>query len=299
MFVLAHLSDPHLPPLPEARPHELIGKRVTGWLNWHHRRRFHHSAAVAEAVAADVTAVAPDHIAVTGDLGIIALPGEFSQGRRYLERLGTPDRVTVVPGNHDAYVRAGIDSFLSAWREYLTGDEPVSPAFPFLRRRGPVAMIGLSTAVPSPVLFATGRLGAQQLARFETLLIELGAQQCFRIVLIHHPPAGERSWLRILEDAAAFRAIIARHGAELILSGHDHISAVQEIPGPSGPIVVAQAPSASTPFADSEGSGGYNLYRIEGRPGDWSCELEARIVDTKGAVHARARRQLIGGIRKA
>ena len=38
-FKLAHLSDPHLPPLPKARLSELAGKRVLGYLNWTRNRR--------------------------------------------------------------------------------------------------------------------------------------------------------------------------------------------------------------------------------------------------------------------
>jgi len=37
-FTLAHLSDPHLPPLPEPRASELAGKRVFGYLNWRRNR---------------------------------------------------------------------------------------------------------------------------------------------------------------------------------------------------------------------------------------------------------------------
>ncbi|HEX3710381.1 MAG TPA: metallophosphoesterase, partial [Pseudolabrys sp.] len=39
-FVLAHLSDPHLAPLPRPRVDELIGKRITGYVNWRRHRRF-------------------------------------------------------------------------------------------------------------------------------------------------------------------------------------------------------------------------------------------------------------------
>jgi hypothetical protein len=35
--------------------------------------------------------------------------------------------------------------------------------FPFVRRRGPLALIGVSSAVPTPPLMATGRLGRAQL----------------------------------------------------------------------------------------------------------------------------------------
>ena len=33
-FTLAHLSDPHLAPLPVARLRDLAGKRAFGYLNW-------------------------------------------------------------------------------------------------------------------------------------------------------------------------------------------------------------------------------------------------------------------------
>jgi len=105
MLTLAHLSDPHLAPLPEPRWSELIGKRVTGYVNWQRKRRFIHDPAVLSAVAADVRAQAPDHIAVTGDVANISLPAEFRRGRDWLESLGSAQDVTFVPGNHDIYVR--------------------------------------------------------------------------------------------------------------------------------------------------------------------------------------------------
>ena len=42
MFVLAHLSDPHLGPVPTPRLAELAGKRALGFLNWHRKRRAIH-----------------------------------------------------------------------------------------------------------------------------------------------------------------------------------------------------------------------------------------------------------------
>ncbi|MEX0591411.1 MAG: metallophosphoesterase [Xanthobacteraceae bacterium] len=293
MFVLAHLSDPHLAPLPKPRPAELIGKRITGYLNWQLRRGAHHRRDVLDTILRDIAAAEPDHVAMTGDLANLSLPGEYRQGREFLARLGTPDRVSVIPGNHDAYVRGSEKMFFSAWREYLAGDRPTNFPFPFLRRRGPIAIVGLSTAVPTLPFFATGRLGSEQLARFDALLAELPAQQCFRIVLIHHPPAGVRSWLRRLEDAESFRAVIARRGAELILSGHDHKAARNEIPGPSRSIPVLQVPSASAPFGDKHGAAAYNLYRIGGKPGGWTCEMEARGLGAGGKVATLARTQLI------
>src|SRR5207344_2084893 len=139
-FTLAHLSDPHLPPLPAARWRDLAGKRALGYLNWTRNRHKYHRRDVLDALVADMQAQRPDHIAVTGDLVNLALEAEFTPAQAWLERVGTPQRVTVVPGNHDAYVRATRHRFAGAFEQYLRGDAAVDgPPFPSGRRRGPLA----------------------------------------------------------------------------------------------------------------------------------------------------------------
>src|SRR5882757_9701820 len=105
-FTLAHLSDPHLPPLPAPTFRELAGKRALGYLNWTRNRHKVHRREVLDTLVADLQAQRPDHIAITGDLVNISLAAEFGPARAWLQGVGPPDRVTVVPGNHDAYMRA-------------------------------------------------------------------------------------------------------------------------------------------------------------------------------------------------
>ena len=166
-FTLAHLSDPHLPPMPAARLRDLAGKRALGYLNWTRNRHKVHRREVLDALVADLQAQAPDQIAVTGDLVNLALDAEFAPARAWLESVGAADRVTVIPGNHDAYVRATRHRIAEAWGDYLRGDEPDGDiAFPLLRRRGPLGLISASSAVPTPPLMATGWLGrGQQIGR--------------------------------------------------------------------------------------------------------------------------------------
>jgi len=121
-FTLAHLSDPHLPPLPAARLRDLAGKRALGYLNWRRNRHKYHRREVLDALVSDLQAERPDHIAVTGDLVNLALEAEFAPARAWLESVGAPDRVTVIPGNHDAYVRVTQHRFAEAWGSYLDGD---------------------------------------------------------------------------------------------------------------------------------------------------------------------------------
>src|SRR5262245_59057794 len=234
MFLLAHLSDPHLAPLPSPRWSELAGKRATGFLNWQRNRHLVHRSDVLARIVADLKAQGPDHIAVTGDLVNIALAGEFVPARAWLAALGASRDVTLVPGNHDAYVRAAAHYPSQHWGDYMRGDDVSGEVvFPFLRRRGPLALIGLSSAVPTAPFMATGRLAAPQIAALAELLARCRRKGLFRVVLIHHPPQSlpSRRFKRLI-DGPALRAVLAQHGAELVLHGHDHEHALTYLDGP-------------------------------------------------------------------
>ena len=292
-FMLAHLSDPHLAPLPAPRPSELIGKRLTGYINWQRRRRFIHDADVLAKIVADLQAQKPDHVACTGDLANIALPEEFTRGRQWLESLGTPENVSLVPGNHDAYVRGALVDASHAWAPYMFGDAAAS--FPYLRRRGPLALIGLSSAAPTGWGMASGRLGGTQLSALARMLEALQRENLFRVVLIHHPPVSQAKWHKLLRDARALMHVIAAHGAELLLHGHDHLAMLNWLQGPDGARVPAVGvPSASAAPGQAKNAAAYNLYCIDGAPGAWQCEMISRGIDASGAVSERNRVMLLG-----
>jgi 3',5'-cyclic AMP phosphodiesterase CpdA len=272
MFVLAHLSDPHLGPLPRPRLKDLAGKRLLGCVNWVLRRHAIHRAEILERIIADLKSAAPDHLAVTGDLINIALAPEFGPARTWLESLGPPDRVTFVPGNHDVYVRATAGEARRAWAPFMENG-----AFPYVRQRGPVALVGLSTALPTAPLMASGKLGAEQLARLAALLPQLRQEGAFRVVLLHHPPLGIRARHKRLVDAEPLLHVLAKHGAELVLHGHDHLHAVHWLDGPDGRIPVVGVPSCSAaPGSHEDDPAAYNLYRVDGAPGGWRCEMVSR-----------------------
>ena len=186
-FTLAHLSDPHLPPMPAARLRDLAGKRALGYLNWTRNRHKFHRREVLDALVSDLQAQVPDQIAVTGDLVNLALDAEFAPSRAWLESVGAADRVTVIPGNHDAYVRATRHRFAEAWGDYLRGDGAPDGdvAFPLLRRRGPLVLISASSAVPTLPLMATGWLGRSQLDALDRMLTGLASEEAFRVLLVH------------------------------------------------------------------------------------------------------------------
>jgi 3',5'-cyclic AMP phosphodiesterase CpdA len=292
MFVLAHLSDPHLSARP--RPVDLFGKRGLGFINWHRGRKHVFRRDVLDAITDDLKARTVDHVAVTGDLVNFSVTAEYLRARAWLETLGPPSAVTVIPGNHDSYVPQARYWPAEFWGDYIRGDDGTAAGtFPFLRRRGTVALIALSSAVPTGPFLATGRVGERQLARLAALLKETSGS--FRVVLIHHPPESPpRRFLRRLVDAAEFRRVIAERGAELILHGHDHCFSLIWLNGPAGQIPAVGAPSASARAPHgSEHAAGYNLFHIDGEPGHFKCETIARQWSADRGVREISRKKLI------
>ncbi len=286
MFVLAHLSDPHLPTPPGAPLVLFANKRALGYLSWRLRRVRIHRPEVLAALAADLKAQRPDHIVVTGDLVNVALASEFLRAAAWLADLGRPDAVTVIPGNHDAYVDVPFAQSLAFWAPHLAGDAEPAGVFPFVRRRGPLALVGLSTAQPSAPGLAWGALGAAQGARLAEILAGLAGEDRFRVVLLHHPPlAAAVPAVKRLRDAGAFAAIIEAHGAELILHGHNHRHDRGALAGPAGAVPVIGVASASALPHGRHPGAHYHLYRIERTAAGWAVDVVARGYDAaSGAV---------------
>ncbi|WP_145143625.1 metallophosphoesterase [Roseomonas gilardii] len=288
-FSLAHLSDLHLPVPPGAiRPlSQLAGKRLLAYFAWRRKRR---RAVPAAALLADLRAAGADHVAITGDLTNLALPGEFAAARDWLAALGPPGGVTVVPGNHDATVALPWADGIGRWAPWMagetTGDTARAP-FPFLRRRGPVALIGLSSAVPTLPGSAAGRLGAAQLSALPGLLDAAGREGLFRIVMVHHPPLpGPGGRRKALSDRVALRGVLARHGAELVLHGHHHRPLRGEVPGPGAPIPVLGVPQA---LATGHGGwAGWQMLRIMREAEGWRVTVEPRVQDAADGVFRAA-----------
>ena len=283
-FLLAHLSDAHIGPIPRPNLAELIGKRVTGYANWLHKRAAQHDMSLLGQLVDDLLAQKPDHVVMTGDIVNIGLHGEIALARQWLSRLGGPEAVSFSPGNHDAYVPTAMPLLTRTFAPWTTGDDG-SSAFPYLRRREGVALIGLSSGVPTAPFVASGRLGAEQCARLAALLEATKAEGLARVVLLHHPPhrGGARA-LRGLQDAEAFEEIIARQGAELVLHGHNHKQSLHYLPGPEGKVPVAGVASASARPGSHHPGAAYNLFRIAREGATRRIKLQTRGFDeAKGA----------------
>ncbi len=264
LFTLAHLSDPHLGPIPAPSWRDLLNKRLTGYLNWRRKRQFIHNMDVLDRLVADLVARKPAHISCTGDLLNIGLASECPKARAFLARLGAPEDVSFVPGNHDAYVADSVPRITEFFAPYMTSDTGRFEGYPFVRLRGPIALIGLCSGVPTLPFSARGTLGREQRQRLEQILRFLGSQNLARVIMIHHPPhEGGARFGRGLTDAIGFESVLEREGAELVLHGHNHVTSVAHLKGPKGTIPVVGVPSASANGGTPSHTAGYHLFDFD------------------------------------
>jgi 3',5'-cyclic AMP phosphodiesterase CpdA len=277
-FRIAHISDCHLGPLPLVSRRDLASKRVLGYLNWQRNRAKSFAPAVTDTLLADLKDQSPDHTAVTGDLVNIGLELEFENAGRFLAGLGTGETVTAIPGNHDAYVPGALDRFNAHCAPFLTSEatrDTVNGPYPIVRKRGPVTIIGLSTARASGPFMATGAVDRLQRDR---MAAELGtASGTFRLVLIHHPPfdrAGPR--FKRLIAAKRVRKVWQEHGAELILHGHTHLPTRRNVQGPNGDIAVFGVASSAQGVGGHKPPANYTLFDIDETESGWTVTATRR-----------------------
>lgn len=279
-YTIAHFTDPHLPLLAEETGLFMAGpdKRLSGLLSWRTQRRHIHLPHILALLVADIRARQPRHIVLTGDLLNVSLPQEYVRATAWLGQLGGPADVSLTPGNHDAYMPGAFEASAEQWQSYMRGDEaPCDAPFPYYRIRGEIALIGVSTAVPTRLFSAAGEIGGQQLTALADILARLGKAGLMRILMLHHPPgvagASRRKGLR---DRAALLEVLARHGAELVLHGHTHTGVFDHAPGPRGLIPVLAPASASALNPQGEHASWHLLEISRPAPGQWQILVTVR-----------------------
>jgi 3',5'-cyclic AMP phosphodiesterase CpdA len=290
---IAHFSDLHVLSLEGVSPHRFLNKRVTGYANLRLKRGHVHHPRFVRAIARQIKKSGADHVVITGDLTNLALEQEFEAVHQLLrEELGlSPRDVSIVPGNHDLYTRGSLRSkrFMSYFGEFMTSDLPELGVeiplgrFPFVRLRGPAAIIGLSSAVPRLPLFATGKLGKAQTDALARVLEHPEVKKRTPVVLMHHPAhnpvATVKRLLTGLNDAAILLSTIKDVPRGLILHGHLHYRIQRKVRTSTGTMHSVGATSASLHHEDESKMAGFNLYEItdSGAVG----RIEAHVLDAK------------------
>jgi len=299
---IAHLSDLHVLALAGISPHRFLNKRLTGYANLRLKRKHIHRKAYVEAIAREIAIMKIDHVVVTGDLTNLALAEEFLAARELLEKgLGlSPKDVSVVPGNHDLYTSGALRSrrFTEFFADYIQSDLPELAAktplgaFPFVRLRGPCAIIGLTTAVPRLPFVASGKIGREQLEAFGKIMEHPEVKKRTPVVLLHHPLHNPPSQLKTLVEGLTdadqltthLRAAQQAHG--LVLHGHLHRRQSKLLAIDRAGFQVVGATSASLHHDDRDRMAGFNVYEIED-DGAVSC-VDARVFDAEASTFSVA-----------
>jgi len=275
---IAHFSDLHLLSLEGVGPERFLNKRLTGYANLRLKRGSIHRSAYVRAIAKEITRQSVDHVVITGDLTNLALESEFELAREVLrDDLGLePANVSVVPGNHDLYT-AGSERklrFATYFADYLVSDLPLLsvavPAgrFPVVKLRGPVAIIGLSSAITRPPFVAAGHLGRSQLHALSRILDHEEVRKRTVVVALHHPIHNPHSRLKTalegLTDADDLNALLRGLTRGVVMHGHLHRRIRRNFPTHAGHLSSVGATSASLHHDHEARSAGYNLYEVDG-----------------------------------
>jgi len=165
------------------------------------------------------------HVVVTGDLTEDGSPAQFELLADLLERARlAPERVTLVPGNHDRYSQP------DAFEQALLGPLQAYAASSCQGRRIELGrgawLLPVSTAIPQSVLRSAGRMSDADLELIQQLAKEARRARKLALVAQHHPPQGfgpaAWNWIDGLLNAAAGRALLGAHSKLHVLHGHTH-----------------------------------------------------------------------------
>jgi 3',5'-cyclic AMP phosphodiesterase CpdA len=162
------------------------------------------------------------HFVISGDLTEMGTKAQYEALAEALHGSGVePWRITLVPGNHDAY-----DS-PTGWRDALDG--PLRPWAPTSARNagavvdiGQVVFLPVDVACHQPVTRSAGEIDPAAVDALERRVADSAFRHKAIVVVQHHPPFGRnsvmqwidglRGWARVMDLLIRFPAVHALHG---------------------------------------------------------------------------------------
>jgi 3',5'-cyclic AMP phosphodiesterase CpdA len=215
---------------------------------------------VVEGLVAELAALGPDLVVVSGDLTQRARRKQFAEAVAFLERLPRPQ--LVVPGNHDIPLFDVLRRFVSPlgrYRRYLRAER--FPAYD----DGTLAVLGMCTA--RRYLWKDGSVDPSQLEAVHHAFADK-RDRALRVLVTHHPlvPRPGADQPAIVTRGPQATAAAAAAGVDLLLAGHLHqgsISDVRTATGAGRSVIVAQAGTAVSVRRRHEPNS-YNVVTLDG-----------------------------------
>lgn len=224
MTRIAHLSDLHLLEERHAARRGVDALRLA-YLSFGRstdaaRRKRRAARALEEALRTDA-----DHLVLTGDLTEDGVDAQFEVLAEVLAESGwAPERVTLVPGNHDYYAEQGawaraLAGPLRAYAETSTGGRPLAI--------GGAVLVPISTACYQPFTRSAGAIAREHLEAAERAARETRRSGRAVILAQHHPPRPHpfppMQWIDGLAQHAEIMAVLREHDHVHLVHGHTHV----------------------------------------------------------------------------
>jgi 3',5'-cyclic-AMP phosphodiesterase len=243
MSILAHFSDLHV----IERDYRLRSKlqrsrlRALGLtLDIDYESR---SRRVAKALST-IREMEPDHVLITGDLTEDGVDAQFEALAELLHDSGLdPEKITLVPGNHDGYSGFGAwDRALAGpLRSFLVGSNIETPVV-----LPTAVVIPVSTMIENQVFFrAQGVLRLNELERVRRVYSDPAFVDRAIVVAQHHPPSSHllppMEWLDGTINAKHMKRMLLEKHRLHIVHGHLHYSSSEHIKGRPYPQVLSTA----------------------------------------------------------
>lgn len=204
-----------------------------------------------EAVEALIPDLAPDVIAISGDLTQRARHGEFQRARAFTRELARTGTVYVIPGNHDVqwwrrpFIPFGKAAAYRKYRQYFGPQLTPTLDLPGVVITGVLTSHGVAWGSLTPRLrdiAVKGHLPRSEIARAASAFAAARPDQARVLVLHHNVLRGDLSRRMGLARWRVAQRRIVDSGADVVLCGHDH----QELVDTFGGTVIACAGTLST-----------------------------------------------------
>ena len=232
-----------------------------------------------ESLRSCIADLAPDAVAISGDLTQQCSNSEFVKARTYLDSIRQSAPVITIPGNHDVRWLGAVARNFGLWRKtahefkYSRYTRHISPELnPSLEIPGAViagcnTAHGISRGSLTRRFKDLGVIGHVKKRDLETAAgaFAKASPYAARVIMIHHNPIqGETSRRHGLANTKQALRAFASLGTELVLCGHDHQEAVHTVEESSPGLVISTAGTISNRTRVGRTSS-FNLVEIDER----------------------------------